>query len=182
VQPISDAASLICRTLADGGKLLVFGNGGSAADAEHMAAELVGRFERDRPGLAAISLTANTSVLTALGNDFGHEHVFDRQLETLARPGDVAVAISTSGRSPNVTAAARRARALGLGVVALTGGDGGELEDLANVAIRIPSFSVPRIQEGHGVVIHVLCALVDGWRPGSTCAVEGAPEDAREDT
>jgi D-sedoheptulose 7-phosphate isomerase len=158
---IFDAARVVARGLGQGGKVLIFGNGGSAADAEHMAAELVGRFERERPGLPALALTANSSVLTALGNDFGQEEVFARQVEALGKAGDVAVAISTSGRSPNVVAAARRARALGLSVVALTGAGGGDLRPLADVCVSVPSSSVARIQEAHRVVIHSICSVVD---------------------
>ena len=155
------ASRLVVDALAGGGKVLVFGNGGSAADAQHMAAELVGRFERNRPGLPAIALTANSSIVTALGNDFGQAEIFARQVEALGRPGDVAVAISTSGNSPNVVEGARRAKALGLRVVALTGAGGGELGPLADACIAVPSPSVARIQEAHAVVIHLICAAVD---------------------
>jgi D-sedoheptulose 7-phosphate isomerase len=159
---ILETALLVARVLAGGGKLLIFGNGGSAADAEHMAAELVGRFERERPGLPAIALTANSAVLTALGNDFGQEEIFARQIEALGKPGDVAIAVSTSGRSPNVVAAAGRARTLGLRVVALTGADGGDLRPLADICVPVPSSSVARIQEAHRIVIHAICSVVDG--------------------
>jgi D-sedoheptulose 7-phosphate isomerase len=158
---ILQASRLVVRALAEGGKVLIFGNGGSAADAQHMAAELVGRFQRDRAGLPAIALTANSSIVTALGNDFGQAEIFARQVEALGRPGDVAVAISTSGNSPNVVEAARRARALGLRVVALTGAGGGELGPLADACVAVPSSSVARIQEAHAVVIHLVCAAVD---------------------
>ena len=158
---ILEAARVVARALGEGGKVLIFGNGGSAADAEHMAAELVGRFERERRGLPAIALSANSSVLTALGNDFGQEEVFARQIEALGKAGDVAVAISTSGRSPNVVAAARRARALGLRVLVLTGGEGGDLRLLADTCVPVPSSSVARIQEAHRVVIHAICSGVD---------------------
>ena len=158
---ILQAGQLIVRALAKGGKLLVFGNGGSAADAEHLAAELVGRFQRERAGLPAIALTANSSVLTALANDFGQSEVFSRQVEALGAPGDVAVAISTSGRSQNVIAGARRARALGMSLIVLTGGGGGELGPLADVCVSVPSSSVARIQEAHTVVIHAICSVVD---------------------
>jgi D-sedoheptulose 7-phosphate isomerase len=155
------AADLIAHALAHGGKLLICGNGGSAADAEHMAAELVGRFERERPGLAAIALTGNGPALTALANDYGWESAFSRQIEALAKPGDAVVAISTSGRSPNVVDAARRARELGLKVVALTGAEGGELALVADVCVRVPSSRVARIQEAHALAIHAICAVVD---------------------
>jgi D-sedoheptulose 7-phosphate isomerase len=155
------AADMIARAVASGSKVLIFGNGGSAADAEHMAAELIGRFEGERAGIPALALTGNPSVLTALANDYGYESTFARQVEAVGKAGDVAVAISTSGRSPNVVAAARRARSLGLGVVALTGAGGGELVDAADISLRVPSSSVARIQEAHGVIIHALCALVE---------------------
>ena len=159
---ILQAAQLIARALAAGGKVLIFGNGGSAADAEHMAAELVGRFQLDRAGLPAIALTANSAVVTALANDFGFEEVFARQVEALGRVGDVAVAISTSGRSPNVVAAARQARRLGIEVVALTGTDGGELDALADLCLCVPARTAARVQEAHRVTIHALCVLVEG--------------------
>ena len=158
---ILQAAQLIARALAEGGKVLIFGNGGSAADAEHMEAELVGRFQRDRAGLPAIALTANSAVVTALANDFGFEEVFARQIEALGKPGDVAVAISTSGRSPNVVAAARRAKTLGLTLLALTGANAPELTTIVDVAVEVPSSSVARVQEAHRVIIHALCALVE---------------------
>ena len=158
---IVEAARLIARALAEGGKVLLFGDGGSAAQAEHVAAELIGRFERERSGLPAIALTANSSVLTALGNDFGQDELFARQIEALGKPGDVAVAISTSGRSPNVVAATSRARAMGLSVVALTGADGGDLRPLADICVRVPSSSAARIQEAHTVIIHAICVAVD---------------------
>jgi len=158
---ILQAAQLLARSLVGGGKVLTFGNGGSAADAEHMAAELIGRFERDRAGLPAIALTANSAIVTALGNDFGQAEVFARQIEALGEPGDVAVAISTSGRSQNVIAAAYRARVFGLGVVVLTGENGGELSPLADVCVSVPSSSAARIQEAHAVVIHAICSAVD---------------------
>jgi D-sedoheptulose 7-phosphate isomerase len=155
------AARVIAEALAAGGKVLIFGNGGSAADAEHMAAELVGRFERERPGLPAVALTANSSALTALGNDFGGDEIFARQVEALGRPGDAAVAISTSGLSPNVVLAAHRARDLGLRVVALTGAGGGDLAQLADHCLAVPSSVTARIQEAHILLIHAICSIVD---------------------
>jgi len=122
---------------------------------------LVGRFQRDRAGLPAIALTANSAVVTALANDFGFEEVFARQIEALGKPGDVAVAISTSGRSPNVVAAARRAKTLGLTLLALTGANAPELTTIVDVAVEVPSSSVARVQEAHRVIIHALCALVE---------------------
>ena len=158
---IARAANVITEALIDGCKVLIFGNGGSAADAEHMAAELVGRFRRERPGLPAIALTGNSAVLTALGNDYGQAELFARQVDALGKAGDVAVAISTSGRSENVTAAARRARVLGLRVIALTGSGGGDLRELADVPLLVPSAVVERIQEAHTVMIHAICSTVE---------------------
>jgi D-sedoheptulose 7-phosphate isomerase len=158
---VTSAADLIAGSLRSGGKVLAFGNGGSAADATHLAAELVGRYLLDRDGLAAISLSDNASALTAISNDYGYERVFARQVEALGRRGDVALAISTSGRSPNVLAGLSAARAGGLATVALTGGDGGEMRTAAEVCIVVPSGETPRVQEGHTLVAHVLCELVE---------------------
>jgi D-sedoheptulose 7-phosphate isomerase len=156
-----DVGSRIAESLRSGGKVLAFGNGGSAADAQHLAGELVGRFRRDRPGLAAVALTTDPSVVTALGNDFGFEAVFRRQVEALGRPGDVALGISTSGRSPNVLEAMRAARARGLVTVGLTGGGGGPLRDLADYLVDVPHADTQRIQEVHLMVVHVLCQVVE---------------------
>ena len=149
------------ESLKGGGKILFFGNGGSAADAQHMACELAGRFYKNRPGLAALSLTVNTSTLTAVGNDFGYEHVFARQLEGLARPGDVAVGISTSGKSESVLAALRKARTMGLKTTGMTGRSGGSLPPLVDLCLRIDSEETPRIQEGHILAGHIICELVE---------------------
>jgi D-sedoheptulose 7-phosphate isomerase len=147
--------------LRSGGKILVFGNGGSAADAQHLAGELVGRFLRERPGLPAIALTTDPSVITAIGNDMGFDAVFRRQLEAHGRPGDVAIGISTSGRSPNVVEALRLGRQRGLLTVGMTGGGGGRLGGLVHYLIDVPSHETPRIQEVHGMVVHILCELVE---------------------
>jgi D-sedoheptulose 7-phosphate isomerase len=143
------------------GKLLVCGNGGSAADAQHFAAELVGRFERERRALTAIALCTDTSAITAIANDYGYEHVFERQLEALARKGDVVVVISTSGRSPSALAAAARARAMGCQVVALTGEGGAALGKIADVLLAIPSTNVARIQEMHGLCLHAVAQGIE---------------------
>lgn len=143
------------------GKVLFCGNGGSAADAQHLSAELSGRFRKNRPPLFAEALHVNTSFLTAVGNDFGYEHVFARMLEAMGGQGDILVAISTSGNSPNVVAAARKAREIGMDVVALTGGDGGQLGKYGTVEIRIPSSDTARIQEGHMLAGHIICELVE---------------------
>ena len=165
---IAAAAELLLTAYRKGGKALIFGNGGSAADAQHFAAELVGRFERDRPALPALALTVNTSDLTAIGNDMGFDELFARQLEAHARPGDVAVALTTSGNSSNVLTGAAVARRLKLSVIGLTGPDGGRLKDLADVCIRVPSASVPRIQEAHGAIIHIWCGILEASLfPGS---------------
>jgi D-sedoheptulose 7-phosphate isomerase len=147
--------------LRAGNKILTFGNGGSAADAQHFAGELVGRYLRDRPGLPAIALTTDPSILTAVGNDLGFDLVFRRQVEALGQRGDVAVAISTSGRSPNVLEAVRLAKERGLVTVALTGGGGGRLAGMVDYLIDVPHASTPRIQEVHGMVVHVLCQIVE---------------------
>ncbi len=151
----------ICESLRAGGKVLTFGNGGSAADAQHFAGELVGRFLRDRAGLPALALTADSSVMTAIGNDFGFDAVFKRQVEAHGRPGDVAVGLSTSGRSPNVVEALRFARARGLLTVGMTGGGGGRLGGLVHYLIDVPHHETPRIQEVHGMVVHILCQIVE---------------------
>jgi len=158
---IARAAVRLAETFRAGGRVLAFGNGGSAADAQHLAAELAGRFERERPGLPALALTANTSDLTAIGNDYGFDEVFARLVRAHGRPGDLVVAISTSGNSPNVLAGARAARAAGLASYALTGRDGGVLAAAVDLAIVVPSDVTARIQEAHVAVIHLLCELVD---------------------
>jgi D-sedoheptulose 7-phosphate isomerase len=159
--PIVSAAAAIGAAFADGGKLLVFGNGGSAADAQHLAAELVGRFERERAAMSALALTTDTSVLTSVGNDYGYDRVFARQVEALGRPGDVAMGITTSGASPNVLAALEAARSRGLTTVALTGRDGGQAGAMADVHINVPTASAARAQEVHRTIIHALCALIE---------------------
>ena len=155
------AAELMTRALRGGGKLLFFGNGGSATDATHLAAEFVGRFERERRGYPAVSLPANESTVTAIANDYGYERVFARQIEALGRPEDVAIAISTSGRSENVVAGATAAREAGMAAVALTGADGGLLADAVDVCLRAPGTSTARVQECHILMGHVLCELVE---------------------
>ena len=155
----------LAQCLRSGGKVLTFGNGGSAADAQHFAGELVGRFLRDRPALAALALTTDPSVLTAIGNDMGWDAVFRRQIEAHGRPGDVAVGISTSGRSANVVEALRAAKARGLLTVGMTGGGGGRLEGMVHYLIDVPSHETPRIQEVHAMVVHILCQIVEEAMP-----------------
>jgi len=162
VQPVVDAASAIAAALGAGGKLLAFGNGGSAGDAQHVAAELVGRFEKkDRAALAALALTADGSVLTSIGNDEGFERVFARQIEALGRRGDVALGITTSGASANIVSALQSARARGVQTIALTGRDGGAAGRAAAIHINVASDSTPRVQEVHRTLLHVICELVE---------------------
>ncbi len=160
-QPVLDAAAAIVESLRGGGKVLLFGNGGSAADAQHVAAELVGRFQRERAAFAAIALTTDTSVLTSVGNDYAYDRIFARQVEGLARPGDVAIGISTSGASPNVVAALEAARSLGVKTIALTGRDGGAAGRAAAIHINVPSGSAARVQEVHRTLLHVICDIVE---------------------
>jgi D-sedoheptulose 7-phosphate isomerase len=155
------ASGAMIACLGNGGKILVFGNGGSASDAQHFAAELVGRFTRERRALASIALTTDTSILTALSNDYAFDRVFARQVEALGRPGDVALGISTSGQSANVLAAFAAARSLGLSVVALTGRDGGEVGRAADIHINVPSPSTARVQEVHRTLLHAICELIE---------------------
>ncbi|MCI4441391.1 SIS domain-containing protein [Tibeticola sp.] len=169
IPTIAATGSALVATLRQGGKVLLCGNGGSAADAQHIAAELVGRFVRARPGLAAIALTTDTSALTAIANDFGYEQVFARQVQALGRSGDVLVAISTSGNSANVIAAVTQAQAQGMKVVGLLGGDGGALADRVDQALIVPSRETARVQECHILIGHIWCQMVDeaavseGW-------------------
>jgi D-sedoheptulose 7-phosphate isomerase len=155
------AADAIVDSIAHGGKLLVFGNGGSASDAQHVAAEFVGRFLRERAALPAIALTTDTSILTAIGNDYSYDRVFVRQVEALGRNGDVALGITTSGGSPNVVAALEAARARGLVTVALTGRDGGAAGRAAAIHINVASTDTPRVQEVHRTLLHVICQIVE---------------------
>jgi D-sedoheptulose 7-phosphate isomerase len=161
LEPVVRAAAVISDALTKGQKVLAFGNGGSAADAQHLAAELVCRFARARRALAAVALSTDTSVLTAVANDCGFDRVFARQIEALGRPGDVAVGISTSGRSPNVVKALEAARARRLRTVALTGRDGGEAGAAAEFHVNVPDDSAARVQEVHRTLIHVICELVE---------------------
>lgn len=155
------AAAAIRTAIAAGGKLLIFGNGGSAADAQHFATELVVRFERERAAFPALALSTDTSVLTAAANDFGFERVFARQIEALGRPGDVAFGISTSGASANVRRGLEAASAARLGTIALTGRDGGAVGAAARIHVNVPEPSTARVQEVHMTVIHAICALVE---------------------
>jgi len=162
-EPLLNAARAIVKCLQGGGKVLACGNGGSAADAQHFAAELVNRFEINRRGLAAVALTHDASVITSIANDFSFDQIFSRQVEALGRPGDLLLAISTSGASPNVIAAVDRAGEIGMSVIALTGKNGGELghNDNIGVHLNINHVSTPRIQEMHITCLHIICSLVD---------------------
>jgi phosphoheptose isomerase len=158
---VVNAAAAIVEALKRGGKLLVFGNGGSAADAQHVAAELVGRFQIERIALAAVALTTDTSVLTSVANDYAFDRVFARQVEALGRAGDVALGISTSGASPNVVVALEAARGLGMQTIALTGGDGGAVGRAASIHVNVPSPITARVQEVQRTVLHVMCEIVE---------------------
>jgi D-sedoheptulose 7-phosphate isomerase len=158
---IKEIADIIIDSLKKGGKLILFGNGGSASDSQHIAAELVGRFKKDRGSLAAIALTTNTSVLTSLANDYGYEVVFSKQIEALGQKNDVCVGISTSGKAKNVACGIKQAKKMGLKTIALTGGDGGELAKLADMSLIVPSTVTARIQEAHIAIGHVICELIE---------------------
>lgn len=158
---IAQAGELLVACLESGGKVLAFGNGGSAADAQHFATELAGRYRKDRKGLPALALNTNNSNLTAIANDYGFEQVFARQVAALARPGDLVIGITTSGRSPNVLTALKTARECGARTMALVGSKTTQVAELADALISVPSDDTPRIQEAHAVIIHILCDLVE---------------------
>lgn len=162
IPEIGQAARMLIDCLQSGGKILICGNGGSAADAQHIAAELVGRFKRERKALAAIALTTDTSILTALANDYSYDEVFRRQVEALGRPGDLWLGISTSGNSNNLLLAARAAKTGGLKTCALLGKDGGELAGEVDLALIVPASDTARVQEGQTVIYHIICDLVEG--------------------
>lgn len=165
VEAMSDlivrAGGMAVAALAEGNKILLFGNGGSAGDAQHIAAELTGRFVKERRGLAAIALTTDTSALTAIGNDYGYERVFSRQVEALARPGDLMVGISTSGNSANVVAALSLARELGCATLGMSGRDGGAMNGVCDLNLVVPDTNTARIQEMHIMIGHLICQIVD---------------------
>jgi len=158
---VEKIARLSCAALRAGNKILFAGNGGSAADAQHLAGELVSRFNFDRPGLPAFALTTDSSVLTAIGNDYGYDKLFARQLNAVGVAGDVFFAISTSGRSPNILNALREARAKALITVGLTGRSGGDMPPLCDYCLQIPSSETPKIQEGHIALGHIICGLIE---------------------
>jgi D-sedoheptulose 7-phosphate isomerase len=158
---IAEMSGLISAALSEGNKLLVMGNGGSAADSQHFVAEIVGRFKLERKALPAVALSTDTSILTAIGNDYGFEAIFSRQVEALASPGDIVVGISTSGNSPNVLSALKVARERGCHTIGLLGKDGGSIKAACDLALVVPTTDTPRIQEGHITIIHIVCDLVE---------------------
>ncbi len=161
VGPIEKSARVIVSSLKKGGVLITCGNGGSAADAQHLSAELVGRYLLDRKPLPAIALSTNTSSLTAIGNDYGYDFTFERQLMALGKKGDVLVCLSTSGNSKNVVAAAKKAIKMGIKTIAMTGNNGGILKGVCDINIIVPSKSTPRIQEVHELVFHTICEIIE---------------------
>jgi D-sedoheptulose 7-phosphate isomerase len=171
---INDIANLLIESLRAGNKVLFFGNGGSAADSQHIAGELVGKFRRVRKAMPAVALTTDTSILTSIGNDFGYDYVFARQIEGLGQPGDVAIGISTSGNSPNVLRALQAARDIGMATVGFTGESGGQMQDYVDICFHAPSDSTPRIQEVHITAGHIICEMVEktfagvGLKPAPT--------------
>jgi len=158
---IDSCAQMLATALRSGNKVLVMGNGGSAADAQHLAAELVGRFLMERRALPAVALTTDSSILTAVGNDYGFDRVFQRQVEALAVPGDVVIGISTSGNSPNVLLALQAAKAIGCTTVGLLGRDGGQIAPLVDVNLTVSSQQTPHIQEVHAIIVHILCHRIE---------------------
>lgn len=161
INKIVKVSSLIAEALKNGRKVVLFGNGGSAADAQHIACELAGKFKLERHGLPAIALTTNTSTLTAIANDYGYEKVFSRQVEAIIDKGDVVIGISTSGRSPNVIEGLRAAKKRGAIAIGFTGAKGERLEETADICIKVPSSDTPRIQEAHITIGHIICQLVE---------------------
>ncbi len=161
ITPIIDASNLVISCLKKGGKVIIFGNGGSAADSQHIAAELIGRFQKERCAMPAIALTVNTSVLTSIGNDYGYENVFSRQIEALGKKNDVVIGISTSGKAKNIIKAINKAKEMGLETIALTGGSGADLARLADISIVVPCAVTARIQEAHITIGHIICELAE---------------------
>jgi len=161
IAQIIEIANSAIDCLKKGAKIILFGNGGSASDSQHIAAELVGRFKKDRTALAAIALTTNTSILTSLANDYGYEIIFAKQIEALGKKNDLVIGISTSGRAKNVILGIKQAKKMGLKTVALTGGDGGELVKLADISLIVPSNITARIQEAHITIGHIICELIE---------------------
>jgi len=161
LKSIEETCTLCIAALKAGNKIILAGNGGSAADAQHIAAELVGRFETERPGLPAITLTTNPSTVTAVANDFNYENIFRRQIQALGQPGDVFIGISTSGNSPNVIAAIEQCKTQGISVIGFTGETGGKMKELCDLCVQVPSKNTARIQESHITIGHILCSQID---------------------
>lgn len=161
VREMLDAIDAIVESLKNKNKIIIFGNGGSAADAQHMAAEFIGRYLIDRKSIPALALTTDTSILTSIGNDYSFDRVFSRQCESLVTKNDIVVAISTSGNSPNVIKGVITAKRMGAHVISLTGKSGGKLKRISDITIRVPSDQTPRIQESHRTIIHIICELVE---------------------
>jgi len=160
VSAIEALANMMLATIKSGNKILIFGNGGSASDSIHIAAELVGRFQKERKAIPAIALPANVSILTALGNDYGFDNIFERQVEALGKQGDMALGISTSGKSKNVIKAVSKAAAMKMKTAVLTG-NGGELSGIAAVSVKVPSDNTARIQESHILIAHIVCEIIE---------------------
>ncbi len=161
LEKIKEVGLIISKALSENNKVLLFGNGGSAADSQHIAAEIVGRYKKERKGLPAIALTTDTSILTAVGNDYGFERIFERQVEALCNPGDIVIGISTSGNSPNVIKGILKAKELGATTIGFTGQGGGKMRDIVHYIFMVPSTNTPRIQECHITLGHVLCEIID---------------------
>jgi D-sedoheptulose 7-phosphate isomerase len=173
IEAVYQLAMAVAASWRNSGKLLICGNGGSAADAQHIAAELMGRFLAERPAYAAVALTTNSSTLTSVANDYGYEQIFARQIVGIGRPEDVLLVISTSGNSANCVQATAAAHRLGMRVFGFLGGDGGELRDLVDLALVVPSTVTPRIQEVHITMGHLLCGLLESWRIATGPAADG---------
>jgi D-sedoheptulose 7-phosphate isomerase len=161
IESINQIAELMIDCLKKDGKVIVFGNGGSASDSQHIAAELVGRFKKDRSALAGIALTTNTSILTSIANDYGYEFVFSRQVEALGKKNDVVLGISTSGKAKNVALGIKQAKKMGIKTVIFSGGDGGDIVKLADVSLVVPSKITARIQEAHITIAHIICEMIE---------------------
>ena len=161
IKEINSAVNVIVKTIEKGKKIVIFGNGGSAADAQHMAAEFVGRYLIERDSLPAIALTTDTSVLTGIGNDYGFEKVFARQCDALVNNGDLVIAISTSGKSPNIIEGIKTSKNKNAKIILLTGKNNNKLKHLTDITIRVPSNETPRIQESHRIIIHIICEFVE---------------------
>jgi len=161
ITKIVEISESVIQCLKKNGKVILFGNGGSASDSQHIAAELIGRFKRDRNSLAAVALTTNTAILTSLANDYGYEVVFSKQLEGLGQKDDVVIGISTSGKAKNVAQGIKQAKKMGIKTIALTGGDGGDLVKLADITLVVPSSITARIQEAHIMIGHIVCEIVE---------------------